>query len=289
MASEVRGIASRWRGRLLGHLHLLLVSDLEPPYLSTISSRNHAVVHTGEQPYSCELCETRFTESGALRRHRRTHLDERPYPCLSCERRFKRKDGLKKHVESMHSGNNANSRAASSVSASAAQSAAPGVVTSAVGGTMSNPEVVQQQQQQTEPQTEAVVEAAVGTNPVLDAGLGLVDVTALSAAMEQHRSQQEALSADNGIEEDGSLQPATSGGYSIAAPQFFESQRLKPHVTPDEIASNNKIDPVLTEELTAAASAQVEDDPNGVAQAVAEMQAGIEEANAGLVDGGDER
>jgi hypothetical protein len=44
----------------------------------------HKRTHTGEKAYECDVCNERFSGSGALTVHKRTHTGDRPYECDVC-------------------------------------------------------------------------------------------------------------------------------------------------------------------------------------------------------------
>lgn len=61
------------------------------PYKSLYTGnmeRHIQVKHTGEKPFSCKICEKRFTQKCDLKRHMRSHAKDFPFHCSSCRQGF---------------------------------------------------------------------------------------------------------------------------------------------------------------------------------------------------------
>ncbi|XP_039299129.1 oocyte zinc finger protein XlCOF6-like [Nilaparvata lugens] len=65
--------------------------------------RHNMRKHTGEKPFSCELCDFKCSDSYALKQHIRTHTGETPFSCEYCDYRCARTSDLKKHIRT-HTG-----------------------------------------------------------------------------------------------------------------------------------------------------------------------------------------
>ena len=63
----------------------------------TASKQSNKLIHTGIEPFICNLCEKGFTSSGNLTRHKRSHIGVRPFICDLCKKEFRNSSNLTWH------------------------------------------------------------------------------------------------------------------------------------------------------------------------------------------------
>ncbi|XP_034030372.1 zinc finger and BTB domain-containing protein 49-like [Thalassophryne amazonica] len=97
------------------HYHGNSEESREKPYSCSVCEKRfsncshlaaHIRTHTGERPYRCEICRKTFITTSALNRHQTIHTEGKHYVCNYCGKSFKWMESLGRHVRSVHKRDN---------------------------------------------------------------------------------------------------------------------------------------------------------------------------------------
>ncbi|KAI5639701.1 hypothetical protein NE865_07778 [Phthorimaea operculella] len=64
----------------------------------------HSAIHTGERSYKCPYCPRAFRQPPHLKSHLPTHTKEKAYECEICHKRFTQRANMQEHVRTIHEG-----------------------------------------------------------------------------------------------------------------------------------------------------------------------------------------
>ncbi|XP_072249361.1 uncharacterized protein [Leuresthes tenuis] len=113
--SSPTGLKTSLHGQTL-HFHPYLCNSSgdeskDKPYSCSVCEKRfsncshlaaHIRTHTGERPYRCEICSKTFVTTSALNRHQTIHTEGKRFVCNFCGKSFKWMESLGRHLRRVH-------------------------------------------------------------------------------------------------------------------------------------------------------------------------------------------
>jgi uncharacterized Zn-finger protein len=75
-----------------------MFDDCKRQFAKKYNFMNHYRVHTGLQPFNCDICQRTFAHKVNMHKHRRLHTGNLRFHCPYCNKGFNERIGIENHL-----------------------------------------------------------------------------------------------------------------------------------------------------------------------------------------------